>query len=99
MLCLGQAWLERAATSSSRNQETQETMRTIDIGEARANRFHLVEQAAAGSAFVMTTAGTPRVRVILLGSAEMSRRRRPALPERGRCVAEDREQRIGIRGS
>jgi prevent-host-death family protein len=39
-------------------------MRTIDIHEAKANLFHLIEQAARGQSFLIAVSSRPRVMVI-----------------------------------
>jgi prevent-host-death family protein len=64
-------------------------MRTIDIHEAKANLFNLIEQAARGQSFLIAISGTPRVMVLPLESREAGHLRRVGLLERCWVVAEE----------
>jgi len=51
-------------------------MRKINIHEARTHLSRLVDEAAAGEAFVIAKAGKPMVKVVALGSASRRKSRR-----------------------
>ncbi len=51
-------------------------MRTIDIHEATANLFNLIEQAARGQSFLISVSGAPRVMVIPVESSGAGHARR-----------------------
>lgn len=57
-------------------------MRTIDVHEAKANLFRLVEEAASGNSFLIALSGRPRVIVLPLDSIEIGQMRRLGLLER-----------------
>ena len=67
-------------------------MRTVNIHEAKTNLSRLVEQAAAGEAFIIAKAGRPLVKVVRLDA--------PAAPQRvgfmaGEITVPDDFDRIG----
>jgi prevent-host-death family protein len=64
-------------------------MRTIDIHEAKAKLFELIERAARGQSFLIAISGTPRVMVLPLESREARHLRRVGLFERCLVVAEE----------
>lgn len=68
-------------------------MRTIDIHEATANLFNLVEQAARGQSFLIAIGGTPRVMVIPLEPRQAGHLRRVGLVERCLVVANEGDAR------
>ncbi|MCW2273985.1 type II toxin-antitoxin system prevent-host-death family antitoxin [Rhodoblastus acidophilus] len=51
-------------------------MRKINIHEAKTHLSRLVEQAAAGEAFIIAKAGKPLVKVVPLGAPEPAAMRR-----------------------
>lgn len=64
-------------------------MLTIDINEAKAHLFELVEQAADGKSFLIAISGQPKVMVIPVGTSEVARMRRLRVLGRAVCAVEE----------
>ncbi len=67
-------------------------MRTIDIHQATANLFNLVEQAARGQSFLISVSGRPRVMVIAVDAPAAGHPTRLGLLEGVVCVPEESDR-------
>lgn len=71
-------------------------MQRVNLHEAKTHLSRLVEEAAAGKAFVICKAGKPMVRVTALDEGEASPAPRPRLGLlRGQCTVPDDFDRLG----